>query len=418
MRRNFHVSLVLALAFLFSLSTVAIAAPAYVYGNVTDDRLVQPIEGAALIVWDYHNPDTAWYDTTDVNGDYFIQLWSNLLDTFVVKVTATGFTPDSANYRPGTHGDSVQYDWALTGPAMGNFDSSLVVDSICQDDSSLFERVLSNVGADPLVYTVEWDSAWIVVTPSSGTLARLEKDTLQIWLRPDTSGVFEDTIVIVNNSPTPAVHIPVQLTAWPLEAYIDVDSSSIDTTLAPDSTATYERVITNTGRCVNLTFDAASDTNWLTVDPPSDTIPPNGGVDTLTITCIGPDSSGVHVGHITIDSNDPNNPTVVIDVTVTVVVGVEDEEGSKLPTSFALRRCYPNPFNTSTTIGYDLPRASRVTLEVYNLVGQKVATLVNDYEQAGYKSINWNAAEVTTGIYYYKLTAGEFVSVRKLTLLK
>ena len=59
-----------------------------------------------------------------------------------------------------------------------------------------------------------------------------------------------------------------------------------------------------------------------------------------------------------------------------------------------------------------------MTLEVYNLVGQKVATLVNDYEQAGYKSINWNAAEVTTGIYYYKLTAGEFVSVRKLTLLK
>ena len=522
MRRNFHVSLVLALAFLFSLSTVAIAAPAYVYGNVTDDRLVEPIEGAALIVWDYHNPDTAWYDTTDVNGDYWIQLWSSLLDTFVVKVTATGFTPDSSALTPRAGADSVQIDFALTGPAMGAFDSSLVVDSICQDDTSLFERVLSNVGDDPLEYTVEWDSAWIEVVPDSGELGWLERDTLQISLIALTGmvGEYYDTIVIVNNSPTPAVHIPVQLTAWPLEAYIDVDTSSIDTTVYRGEVATYERVITNTGWCVDLTFDVATDTNWLTVDPTSDTIPPNGGTDTLTITCTAPDSVGVYDGQVTITSNDPNNPTVVIDVTVEVVSGaqidsslvqdslcqgdssvtervltnlapdtlkytvewdsawivvmpdsgelgtndadtlqiwlyaltgmlgeyydtivvvnnskspairipvqltalppegVEDEEGSKLPSSFALGSCYPNPFNASTTIGYDLPRASRVTLEVYNLVGQKVATLVNGYEQAGYRTVNWNAAEVTTGIYYYKLTAGEFVSVRKLTLLK
>jgi|GEM_PF-5566486 len=315
MRRSFHLSLVLALGFLFSLSTAAIADDAWVYGYVTDYRTASGIEGAELTVWNYSQLDTVGSDVTDQDGYYWIQMDITLTDTFVVEAKATGYVAKTKFFAPEFMGDSLQADFALKGPYLLQFDSSLVADTLDPGDSSLFERVMYNGGWATFDFTIEEDADWIKVIPMAGSIPQLQTDTLCIWLYAleDQKQVYDDTIVILNNSASPAIHIPVMLA---------------------------------------------------------------------------------------------------------VPTGVEEQEGSKLPSSFALRPCYPNPFNASTAIGYELPRASRVTLEVYNLVGQKVATLVNGYEQAGYKTVNWNAAEVTTGIYYYKLTAGDFVSVRKLTILK
>ena len=93
-------------------------------------------------------------------------------------------------------------------------------------------------------------------------------------------------------------------------------------------------------------------------------------------------------------------------------------EFTDLPSEFALLSNYPNPFNAQTVIGYQLPMSSSVKLEVYNLLGSKVATLVNGEQEAGYKSVTWDASEVSSGIYFYKLTAGEFREVKRMTLLK
>jgi hypothetical protein len=90
----------------------------------------------------------------------------------------------------------------------------------------------------------------------------------------------------------------------------------------------------------------------------------------------------------------------------------------KGPTKFTLDQNYPNPFNPSTTINYDLPRDVRVSLKIYNTLGQEVATLVNEEQQAGYKSVVWNGTGFASGMYFYRLQAGEFVDVRKLLLLK
>jgi hypothetical protein len=79
---------------------------------------------------------------------------------------------------------------------------------------------------------------------------------------------------------------------------------------------------------------------------------------------------------------------------------------------------YPNPFNPSTTIKYDLPQASHVTLTVYDLLGREVATLVNNVEEPGHKSVEWNAAAVASGVYFYQLKAGEFVRTKKLLLFR
>jgi len=89
-----------------------------------------------------------------------------------------------------------------------------------------------------------------------------------------------------------------------------------------------------------------------------------------------------------------------------------------LPSEFALLSNYPNPFNAQTVIQYQLPASSSVKLEVYNILGSKVATLVNREEVAGYKSVTWDASEVSSGVYFYKLTAGDYTETKRMMLVK
>ena len=99
-----------------------------------------------------------------------------------------------------------------------------------------------------------------------------------------------------------------------------------------------------------------------------------------------------------------------------VVTGVRPPE--ELPSEFALEQNFPNPFNPFTVILYSLPVMSPVTLKVYNVLGQDVATLVNESRQPGSYEVEWNARGLSSGVYFYRLQAGEFVETRKLVLIK
>jgi hypothetical protein len=89
-----------------------------------------------------------------------------------------------------------------------------------------------------------------------------------------------------------------------------------------------------------------------------------------------------------------------------------------VPGTFVLDQNYPNPFNAATAIGYRLPAVSPVELTIYNLLGQKIETLVKERQQAGHHQVNWDASGFPGGIYYYRIVAGEFQQVRKMILLK
>ena len=92
--------------------------------------------------------------------------------------------------------------------------------------------------------------------------------------------------------------------------------------------------------------------------------------------------------------------------------------GNLLPKTFGLSQNYPNPFNPVTTIKYQIPRSAKVTLMVYDILGRVVAKLVDGMQEAGYYSINWNAQNYASGIYFYKMTAGNYENVKKLVLVK
>lgn len=97
---------------------------------------------------------------------------------------------------------------------------------------------------------------------------------------------------------------------------------------------------------------------------------------------------------------------------------VSVEEPLEIPTSFALDQNYPNPFNPTTTIRYALPQASHVTLNIYSVLGQVVEMLIDCVEQAGNKSIEWNASIFPSGVYFYRLQADGFIQTKKLILMK
>jgi hypothetical protein len=97
---------------------------------------------------------------------------------------------------------------------------------------------------------------------------------------------------------------------------------------------------------------------------------------------------------------------------------IQEPANGEIPTGSELSQNYPNPFNPSTTIRYELPHASIVELKVYSSIGQEIATLVNEKKPAGVYTIEFDGKNLSSGVYFYRLTAGQFVQTRKMIVLK
>ena len=102
---------------------------------------------------------------------------------------------------------------------------------------------------------------------------------------------------------------------------------------------------------------------------------------------------------------------------IDIPTGVEELENG-IPTEFDLSQNYPNPFNPVTSINYHVSEASLVSIKVYDLIGREVAILVNEVKQPGIYQVSFGTENLASGVYFYKMTAGDFSSVRKMNLLK
>jgi hypothetical protein len=117
------------------------------------------------------------------------------------------------------------------------------------------------------------------------------------------------------------------------------------------------------------------------------------------------DGGGIYAQNINIDGSFGN------------ALGIIGTSGSA-PKEFSLSQNFPNPFNPSTEIKFDIAKLSNVKLNIYNILGEKVASLVDQSLPAGSYSINWNASNMPSGVYFYKIYAGDFSATKKLILIK
>ena len=156
-----------------------------------------------------------------------------------------------------------------------------------------------------------------------------------------------------------------------------------------------------------------------TPDLPDAVIPP--GIRRDVIITFKPQSVGTFQGNIIVESNDPDSPIIVILRGSGFQETSVENQLTYYPDQFVLYQNYPNPFNPSTTIEFDLPKATHVSLKIYNILGEEVITLVSDKLSAGSYSYEWDAsrsAGMTSGVYLYRLQAGDYVVTRKMILMK
>jgi len=110
------------------------------------------------------------------------------------------------------------------------------------------------------------------------------------------------------------------------------------------------------------------------------------------------------------------SPTANFTTGTQIIAGVEEVNGMAI--GYSLLQNYPNPFNPATIIRYSIPKAAMVKLEVYNLLGQKIETLVNQFQSAGMHQTNFNAAGLTSGVYFYRIESGNYTQFKKMIILK
>ena len=150
---------------------------------------------------------------------------------------------------------------------------------------------------------------------------------------------------------------------------------------------------------------------WLYINPVSDEGPMNQGDppdnnNVFWTQRYAPDFAGFEGRDMTPGDPIERYPTDVAE-------GIDE-----IPYAYALFSNYPNPFNAATTIKYNLPNSADVTIEIYDILGRRVKTLVQGEQQAGYHQVTWNAPDKSSGIYFYQIQAGDFIETKRMLLLK
>ncbi len=240
-------------------------------------------------------------------------------------------------------------------------------------------------------FIVQWDAVWHFPDGPA--------ETFQAILNADGSIVYQYHTVAVD----------------------DVCTVGIENAAGTDGL----QVIYNTGGYLHdglaIRFAVESSLAWLSVAPSSGTVVPQGDVlIDVTMNAANLDE-GVYYADLSVTTNDPANPVVLVPVTLTVTTGtgIDDE----LPRAAVFFGAVPNPFNPMTSLHFDLPRDSRVELKVYDVAGHLVRSLISGSRPAGANKVRWNGTDdgghaVASGTYFARLVVDGQVEIKSLTLVR
>jgi|ERR1035437_989466 hypothetical protein len=288
--------------------------------------------------------------------------------------------------------------------------SSIPDTKIQEDSKNNIVAVLNNVFRNPnsngtLSYT------W---TPSSNLNFNLHSDTL--FVSPIAAYYGTDEVIITatdtsNQTTSDTVAITTQKTNFAPSASRLLNPANNDTLNSDTTTFRYTSSIDiNNEPIIYLLhiFGNGTDTTFTTID-----------------TIFTKNNMRINFGEgktyrWTISINNEFFTTASPDTfkfTTQIITGI-NEKRNEIPTAYMLNQNFPNPFNPSTTINYSLPKAGNVKLTVYNSLGSKVATLVNEYKSLGNYSVQFYGSNLASGIYLYRLESGNYSATKKFIMLK
>ena len=385
-----------------------LSSPAYtIKGTVT-----APVGKSAANIFvelkrkDKYQPNF-WDAITDANGNYTIAMNSDTAgNPWTITLNSNPFPPyviTPAEYEVTISGNITGKDFSFTAAAAqvagtvkdenGNPIANANVNINSFDATNPVNiNVKTNISGEYQIGLTQADlnqnaQSWIVYSYSEGsneyTTTKLDGRAFIQTISPGDSTVRNIVIYNANSFVTGKVTLNGNVPGFPIQlAAVNPDSAQ-STTFSDASTGNFSFPVSNKVYSYQIYFFNTSQMYYM-------------------------NNVTVHPGE--------TNVQVALSTTMQ---GVKNDP-NKLPESYSLEQNYPNPFNPATTINYSLPKDSKVVLDVYNLIGQKVATLVNREQQAGSYSVQFSAAsrQYTSGVYFYRLQAGNFVETKKLILLK
>ena len=281
--------------------------------------------------------------------------------------------------------------------------------AISYKDTALIFR---NLGDSTLKGTISIKSDNFFIGDPALVIPPRDSVSKTIWLNTSIIGKANGFLVIQsNNSTSPD---SVSLSGLVIGALPTAQPSKVVMGNTPIGITRHDTIYIENNGNIPLSIDSVRSTNpKFVVTPTKDSIAAGG--KRMFIISFSSNSLGAIVDTILFFNNSITSPVRVI-LTGMVVMGVEKLEIS--PLEFSLSQNYPNPFNPRTTIEFSLPKRAFVNLTIYNTLGQVVKTLVSSEMESGTHRIIWKANNIPSGIYFYRLNAGNFVETKKMILMK
>ncbi len=371
------------------------------------------------------NSTTGWW--VDLTGLTYMST-----DTTFLKVSMRPLTSDGAGeFLPYILGDGnaiIDFAWnsgyddsaGVFHPTYTNY--SLGICGTPQPPKSTYNVYRDGepiaTGVDALTFTDEDVTAFVdyeyFVTGYVPLYAR--SDDEGSWFLVDTDSSNHAVGQALNNPPSaPGLIIPADSTTITFMTVADLSGSSTfmwsaasDPDTGQDLTYTFELILGSTTWTIDVEDEMVSVSN-AEIEAAIDAEQATQLTGTWNVVA----SDGM------VETAASNGPRAITFVAYDVGIGDEAE----VPDVFALHQNYPNPFNPVTTIAYDIPKATDVRIDIYNLLGQRVRTLVHKHHEPAYYRVNWNGTTdagtaVASGMYIYRIEAGEFSAVRKLVMMK
>jgi uncharacterized repeat protein (TIGR01451 family) len=360
------------------------------------------------------------YNFTQYVGMVMENFDNGTMTAFPWTFTGGNWTLDTSIYHsPGasaksaviTHNQSTTMSVTMQVPDAGTIAFWKKVSS--EQNYDFLKFYINNALQNQWSGNVDWSQETYNVTPGQVTFKwEYMKDNI---VSSGSDCAWIDDIVFPSTGGTSGVPvINLSTTEIDFGSHMSADFEPVQFTIANDGDATM--IGTVTGSDIFRVKPAANDTYATAVNF---VIP--AGLSMNFHVMVFPINAGLLNYSLLINSDDPQNAVSYINMTATVLPTSNPEEVTPLVT--ALKGNYPNPFNPTTTVYFSLKQDSQVRVDIYNILGQKVKTLVSERLKAGNHGYRWNGKDdsgrsVSSGIYFYRMNAGSYSSTAKMVLMK